>query len=170
MNRKFILPALLAILTVSLSVGSAWAGEIKGQVKPQGLRSAGGILVYLPKAPKAPGAAARASYVVDQRNLAFIPHMLPVPVGAVVEFPNNDKVDHNVFSLSKAKKFNLGSFKPGQTIKVTFNRPGVVELRCDVHQEMMAYVLVLKNPYFALTATDGSFSIPAKGRAALSGG
>jgi hypothetical protein len=97
---------------------------------------------------------------MDQRNLTFIPHVLPVPVGAEVHFPNNDEVSHNVFSLSRAKKFNLGSYKAGESKTVAFDKPGVVQLRCDVHAEMEAYIIVMKNPYFAVTDSQGRFEIP----------
>ncbi|MBW1999686.1 MAG: hypothetical protein JRJ29_17200 [Deltaproteobacteria bacterium] len=99
---------------------------------------------------------------MDQRNLTFIPHVLPILVGSRVEFPNNDKVEHNVFSLSIAKKFNLGSYGPGESKGVLFDKPGIVELRCDVHAEMLAYILVMKNPFFAVTDDQGSFEIPDK--------
>ena len=97
---------------------------------------------------------------MDQRNLEFIPHVLPVLVGSTVQFPNNDEVDHNIFSMSRTKKFNLGSYKPGDSKAVLFDKPGVVEVRCDVHAEMAAYILVMKNPYFAVTDKKGNFQIP----------
>jgi hypothetical protein len=81
-------------------------------------------------------------------------------VGSTVHFPNNDNVDHNVFSLSRAKKFSLGSYKPGEIKTVVFDKPGIVELRCDVHAEMAAYILVMKNPYWARTDDKGRFEIP----------
>lgn len=160
MSRK-----LLFIITLVLSLAlplaaSAASGEIKGTVKPQGLRSPAGVLVYLSKGPQVKLDLSKAKLVMDQRNLTFIPHVLPVPMGATVSFPNHDKVAHNVFSLSKAKKFNLGSYPPGQSKDVTFDQPGVVELRCDVHQEMRAYILVLRSPYYALTDAAGHFTIP----------
>ena len=100
---------------------------------------------------------------MDQRNLEFIPRVLPIPVGATVDFPNNDKVDHNVFSMSRTKKFNLGSYKAGESKSVVFDKPGIVELRCDVHAEMAAYILVMKNSYFAVTDKQGRFEIPDAG-------
>jgi hypothetical protein len=75
-------------------------------------------------------------------------------------FPNNDKVDHNVFSLSRSNKFNLGNYKPGERETVRFDNPGIIELRCDLHAEMLAYILVLKNSYFAVTDANGQFEIP----------
>ena len=136
------------------------AGNIKGAVKVKGLRTPANILVYLPKAPAASGEMSKAKIVMDQRNLEFVPHVLPVLVGSTVDFPNNDKVDHNVFSMSRTKKFNLGSYTAGESKSVVFDKPGIVELRCDVHAEMAAYILVMKNPYFAVTDKQGHFEIP----------
>jgi len=140
--------------------GQAFAGNIKGKVKVKGLRTPENILVYLTQAP--PGAAdlSKVKFVMDQRNLEFVPHVLPILVGATVDFPNNDKVNHNVFSMSRTKKFNLGSYPAGESKSVVFDKPGIVELRCDVHAEMAAYILVMKNPYFAVTDKQGHFEIP----------
>ena len=140
--------------------GHAFAGNIKGAVKVKGLRSPANILVYLSKAPAASGEMSTTKLVMDQRNLEFIPHVLPILVGSTVQFPNNDKVDHNVFSMSRTKKFNFGSYKTGESHSVVFDKPGIVELRCDVHAEMAAYILVMKNPYFAVTNKQGLFEIP----------
>lgn len=140
--------------------GHVFAGSIKGTAKVRGLRSPANVLVYLTKAPPVAIDLKGAKFVMDQRNLTFIPHVLPVLVGSTVHFPNNDKVAHNVFSLSRAKKFNLGSYKIGESKTVLFDKPGIVELRCDVHAEMAAYILVMKNPYWAVTDNNGHFTIP----------
>jgi plastocyanin len=136
--------------------GQVIAGNIKGALKVKGLRTPENILVYLSKAPPATEDLSKAKFVMDQRNLEFVPQVLPVLAGATVDFPNNDKVDHNVFSMSRTKKFNLGSYTAGESKSV----PGIVELRCDVHAEMAAYILVMKNPYFAVTDKQGQFKIP----------
>ena len=140
--------------------GQVIAGNIKGAVKVKGLRTPENILVYLSKAPPATADLSKAKFVMDQRNLEFVPQVLPILVGATVDFPNNDKVDHNVFSMSRTKKFNLGSYTAGESKSVVFDKPGIVELRCDVHAEMAAYILVMKNPYFAVTDKQGQFEIP----------
>jgi plastocyanin len=137
-----------------------FAGTIKGTVKVKGLRTPENVMVYLAKAPQAAGDPSKAEPAMDQRNLEFIPHVLPVLVGSTVQFPNNDKVDHNIFSMSRTKKFNLGSYKPGENKTMVFDKPGIVEIRCDVHAEMAAYILVMKNPYFAVTDKKGHFEIP----------
>ena len=153
----------LALFALTAFPANAFAGKIKGKVNVKGLRTPADIVVYLNKAPATDVDLSKSKYVMDQQNLAFIPHVLPIPVGSTVLFPNNDKVDHNVFSMSRTKKFNLGSYKPGESQTVAFDKPGIVEVRCDVHAEMAAYILVMKNPYFAVTDTKGNFEIPDLG-------
>jgi len=152
--------AVLAAMTFPATV---FAGKIKGTVNVKGLRTPADIVVYLTNAPAADLDLSKAKFVMDQQNLAFIPSVLPIPVGSTVLFPNNDKVDHNVFSMSRTKKFNLGSYKPGESQTVVFDKPGIVEVRCDVHAEMAAYILVMKNAYFAVTDKKGKFEIPDAG-------
>ena len=130
----------------------ALAGTISGTVKVNGLRSPENILVYLDKAPQPAADLSNARFTMDQQNLTFIPHVLAVPVGSTISFPNNDKVAHNVFSLSRTKAFNLGSYEPGKSQSIVFDKPGIVELRCDVHAEMLAYIMVMNN----LLCRDGS--------------
>ena len=151
---------LFALAALIMLPQKALAGEIKGSIKAQGLRSPENIVVYLTKAPAADLDLSKAKFVMDQRNLEFRPHVLPVLVGSTVQFPNNDEVDHNIFSMSRTKKFNLGSYKPGDSKAVIFDKPGIVELRCDVHAEMAAYILVMKSPYFAVTDKKGNYRIP----------
>ncbi|MBT8365333.1 MAG: hypothetical protein KJP23_11570 [Deltaproteobacteria bacterium] len=159
MRRYFVIVLLFALLILIYFPALALAGKIKGTVKVKGLRSPANVLVYLTKAPSGSMDLSKTNFVMDQRNLEFIPHVLPVLVGSTVQFPNNDKVDHNIFSMSRTKKFNLGSYKPGDSKAVLFDKPGIVELRCDVHAEMAAYILVMKNPYFAVTDKNGHFEI-----------
>ncbi|UCD78464.1 MAG: hypothetical protein JSW26_24125 [Desulfobacterales bacterium] len=154
---SLVLFVLLVLIALPLN---AFAGKIKGIVEAQGLRTPEDVVVYLTKVPQKDVDLSKTRFVMDQRNLAFIPHVLPVPVGASIEFPNNDQVEHNVFSMSRTKTFNLGSYKPGEIKTVVFDKTGIVELRCDVHAEMAAYILVMENPYFAVTDKNGNFQIP----------
>ena len=156
---SYIICSLVFVLTIYFP-GQAMAGKISGIVKVKGLRSPANVLVYLVKAPSVQEDLSKTKFAMDQQNLTFIPHILPIPVGSSVDFPNNDKVNHNIFSLSRTKKFNLGSYKPGESKSVRFDKPGIVELRCDVHAEMAAYIMVMKNPYFAVTDDQGRFEIP----------
>ena len=163
MRRLITVMFSLAVLALMAFPANTLAGKIKGTVKVKGLRTPADIVVYLPKAPAVDVDLSKTKFVMDQQNLAFIPRVLPIPVGSTVLFPNNDKVDHNVFSMSRTKTFNLGSYEPGQSQTVVFDKPGIVELRCDVHAEMAAYILVMKNPYFAVTDRKGNFEIPDSG-------
>jgi plastocyanin len=160
LRRYFVVVLLFAFLLLIYFPGLALAGKIKGTVKVKGLRSPANVLVYLTKAPSGSMDLSKTNFVMDQLNLEFRPHVLPVLVGSTVQFPNNDQVDHNIFSMSRTKKFNLGSYKPGDSKAVLFEKPGIVELRCDVHAEMAAYILVMNNPYFAVTDKNGNFRIP----------
>ena len=160
MRRFFITNLFFIFILLMCFAGTAFSGTINGTVKVKGLRTPENVMVYLTKAPPASGDLPNTGPVMDQRNLEFIPHVLPVLAGTTVQFPNNDKVDHNIFSMSRAKKFNLGSYKPGETKTMVFDKPGIVEIRCDVHAEMAAYILVMKNSYFAVTDKKGNFEIP----------
>lgn len=160
MRRYLNFICSMVFLLVLYLPGQAMAGNITGTVKAKGLRSPDNILIYIVKAPSVHMDLSKAKFIMDQQNLTFIPHILPVPVGATVHFPNNDKVDHNIFSLSRTNKFNLGSYKPSESKTVLFDKPGIVEVRCDVHAEMAAYIMVLKNPYFTITDDQGRFEIP----------
>jgi plastocyanin len=97
--------------------------------------------------------------VIDQRNLAFHPYILPVTVGTRVRFTNSDDYFHNVFSLSPTKRFDLGRYPKGAHETVTFDKPGAVSVFCDIHAEMRAFVVILETPWFALTDESGAFRI-----------
>lgn len=117
-------------------------------------------VVYLETAPR--GAFEEREPVrmrMDQRRETFVPHVLAVTTGTLVDFPNNDGTYHNVFSLSKAKRFDLGRYARGLSKSVRFDRPGIVRVFCDIHSHMSAFVLVFGHRYFATTDTDGRYRI-----------
>lgn len=98
---------------------------------------------------------------IAQHGASFSPHVLPVMVGTTVEWPNDDDIYHNVFSMSDAKQFDLGLYKGNPPEKrVTFDKPGRVDVFCSIHENMHCVVLVLENPYFAVTGDNGDFKIP----------
>jgi hypothetical protein len=98
---------------------------------------------------------------MDQKNLKFHPHVLPILAGTTVDFQNSDDVLHNVFSPDAcADKMNLGTWPKGQSRSYTYKNPGCVTVMlCNVHPEMEAYVLALETPYFAVSAVDGKYEI-----------
>jgi plastocyanin len=96
---------------------------------------------------------------LDQRHESFVPHLLAITVGTVVDFPNSDRTYHNVFSLSKAKRFDLGRYAAGHSKSIVFDRPGIVRVFCDIHSHMNAFILVFSHRFFAVTDADGRYSI-----------
>lgn len=98
--------------------------------------------------------------VLDQRNEQFIPYILPVLVGTNVDFPNNDRIYHNVFSFSRAKTFDLGKYPTKTKKTVTFDKEGIVSIFCEIHSHMNAFIVVLPNSYFSVIRADGRFEIP----------
>ncbi|MEE8202092.1 MAG: plastocyanin/azurin family copper-binding protein [Candidatus Acidoferrales bacterium] len=138
----------------------AGAGTIEGRVQKGGLDADLSNFVLSLENIQGPFPPPVEPAVMDQKELRFVPHLLVIQVGTTVEFPNSDLVSHNVFSISDAKRFNLGLYSRGTVRRMKFDKPGVVELLCNVHMEMSAYIVVLKNPYFARTGADGTFRIP----------
>jgi plastocyanin len=97
---------------------------------------------------------------IEQRDRRFTPDLVVIPVGATVSFPNMDPIFHSVFSLSKAKTFDLGSYDKGETRKVNFPRPGIVEVYCHLHPNMTATVVVAPNRWYARADASGQYRIP----------
>jgi plastocyanin len=95
-----------------------------------------------------------------QKNKSFSPHVLVVPTGSTVEFPNKDPFFHNVFSLFEGKRFDLGLYEAGTARIVHFERPGVCYIFCNIHPEMSAVVVVVDTPYYGLSDHSGNVSIP----------
>jgi plastocyanin len=117
-------------------------------------------VVYLDSAPRGafePVETPRA--VMDQRGERFVPHVLAITTGTIVDFPNSDHIYHNVFSLSKTRTFDLGRYAAGHSKPVRFDRPGVVRVFCDIHSHMNAFILVFSHPFFAVTDDEGRYHI-----------
>lgn len=171
--RSIVRNTLLAAcsLTVTAAGASAIAmaqsvgpeATISGKVICRGVRDCSGAVVFIENlAGKSFKPASDA--VMDQVNLTFNPHVLPVVVGTRVTFPNSDEVRHNVFSPSPVKRFNLGTYPKGVVKHLVFEKPGIVELLCNVHAEMSAYIVVTETPYWAMVSKDGSYvlrNVPA---------
>lgn len=135
------------------------AGDIKGTVKVLGGKGVEYVLIYIEKAEGRSFPPLAKNPVIDQIRMTFVPHVLPLLAGSTVAFPNSDSTRHNVFSPSKTKKFNLGTYPAGITKKVTFEKTGVVSLLCNVHPEMSAFILVVQNPYYAMVDKHGKYKI-----------
>jgi plastocyanin len=114
--------------------------------------------VVFVKARPTPSAPMRAS--ITQQDEEFVPHMVAVTAGSIVDFPNEDIVFHNVFSLSRAGEFDLGRYPKGRSKARMFPRPGVIKVFCHLHSQMSAMIRVFDHPYFTVPDTDGTFAIP----------
>ena len=153
---------IVAAITLSLA-GTSWANEIKGKVSVQGIKSAENIAVYVDVIADKKFDPPKDHVVVDQRKMAFLPHVVAVQQGTTVDFLNSDSVGHNVYwpSISGNKKLshNLGTWTKGEKKPFQFNDLGTASLLCNVHPEMSGYIVVVPTPYFAVTDKDGNFEI-----------
>jgi plastocyanin len=166
-GRTAFSAAVLAFLAVVTVPGLATAqGKITGKITATGVRKPDNIVIYLKSVPgNHPPPATPA--IMDQKDFVFIPHVLPVVRGTTVRFLNSEpKAQHNIFSPDKvADRMNLGTYPPGEVRDHVFDKECsgtgtcVAAMLCNVHPEMSAYVVILQNPYFAVTGRSGTFEI-----------
>src|SRR5215208_2794011 len=157
------LPVARAAAIVALCCLSPWpagAGPVSGVVRTVAQKSspAATPVVYaepleqtVPRQPQ--------KVVLGQKNKTFQPRVVAVPVGSTVEFPNNDQIFHNVFSLSLPQPFDLGLYRAGESRSRTFTQPGVYRVFCNIHPQMSAIIVVAPSPYVAVVPPDGRFSL-----------
>jgi plastocyanin len=120
----------------------------------------GQAVVYFENAPETVEAPADAPHArMDQKDEAFVPHLLAIIAGTIVDFPNLDPVYHNVFSLSPTRRFDLGRYAVGHSKAIRFEHPGIVRVFCDIHSHMSAFILVFDHRFFAVTDDDGRYHI-----------
>ena len=147
--------ALLCLLAPGLPSGSV---EVRGTAAT-GAKPVQDAVVWL----DVPGAAVRAredKVVLDQRNLSFAPRVLAVQVGTRIEFPNHDRVFHNVFSFRDGKRFDLGLYPVGAVKTIPFDQPGLSRVFCNIHPGMAAYIMVVDSPILAVSDRSGHFTLP----------
>ena len=147
----------VVLLGVCLAATPAFAGELSGIARVGGGPTEHAV-VWLEAG--GPSVGAPQKVVLDQRNLAFAPFVLAVRIGTTVEFPNNDRVFHNVFSFRDGKKFDLGMYPTGSMKRIVFDKPGLARLFCNIHPNMAAYIMAVDSPYFAVSNEKGAFTIP----------
>src|SRR5438034_6128442 len=150
--------AVLALATVSAA--SRVAGKIvileKNNKPSSDLSDA---VLYLESPAAVATAANPATVEIAITDKKYAPHVVVIPVGSTVRFPNHDPFNHNVFSVSEPNSFDLGLYGRGEAKSHTFEHPGLVRVYCNVHPRMVAYVLVMENRYYAQPGNDGSFTI-----------
>jgi plastocyanin len=158
-----LVTAALVASVVSLGHAGPGAGAVQGNVtidkdgSPKSDRSQ--VVVYLENVPGPPPELAKYRKSIRQQDQAFWPELTVIVKGASIDFPNEDRVFHNVFSLSEAAKFDLGLYKQGDSKSITFRRPGVVDLYCNIHPEMVAKIKVVDSVFYAVTGADGAFRL-----------
>ena len=146
-------------ITVSARVGLISAGSHAKS------RQSSNVLIWLTPigdltTPLPPPVPSMAHPRLTQHNKSFSPHLLVVPVGSLVEFPNRDPFFHNVFSLFEGKRFDLGLYEAGTTRNVRFDKPGISYIFCNIHAEMSAVVVALTTPYYGISNKRGEIIIP----------
>jgi plastocyanin len=164
MNSWKIATRTLAVITCAVTFASAGrAGEIKGKVSVQGIKSPENIAVYVDAVPGKKFDPPADHVAIDQRKMNFNPHVTVVVQGTTVDFVNSDAVGHNVYwpSIGGNKKLahNLGTWPKGEKKSFQFNDVGAASLLCNVHPEMSAFLVVVPTRYFAVTDSDGAYDI-----------
>jgi plastocyanin len=161
----------LCLLTIFSALAYAQAVTVTADValvsgsKKGKARTASNVVLWLTPAgnlpsPNVPASPASNLPQLVQRNKSFEPHVLVVPVGSVVEFPNRDPFFHNVFSLFEGKRFDLGLYEAGTTRNVVFDKPGISYIFCNIHSEMSAVVIAVSSPYYGISDQHGRVTIP----------
>jgi plastocyanin len=159
---------LAVIATVSLnSMGDVpGTGSVTGRVKvlaPEGdgLRPTSNVVVVIEDVPNSDPSRLKSqrNAKITQRDRHFVPEVTVIPAGGAIEFPNEDFIDHNVFSLSRTRVFDLGLYRNPDSKSVTFQRPGVVDVYCNIHPDMAAKIKIVDTVHYAQVKADGTFSI-----------
>lgn len=168
---------MLPLLTVVASVlaGAAGAGVVEGSVhfEQKTLFGSGELkgeaaVVFLEQTDEPVPPPPRDHPKMVQKDKAFSPRLLVVTVGTEIDFPNDDLIFHNVFSLSQGSEFDLGVYRRGTSKTVRFNKPGVVDVFCNIHPDMIGSILVVRNGHWARVGPDGKFRLEApRGKAVL---
>jgi plastocyanin len=151
----------VALLVAGTAAGGPVSGKVRLLDKGNAPRTAiQDVLVFIEGVrAEIPESVRSRKTQVASRNKEFAPHVEAVPVGGKIHFPNLDDIMHNVFSLTKGNRFDLGLYKDGAGKDFEFVNPGLVRIYCNIHPQMSAFVHVLENPYFAWAKPDGSFLI-----------
>lgn len=156
------LPRLLALAVAMAVLPSLRAAELRLAFKDTKGNPVADVVASLqPEEGAAPRPAPLTGVTLSQQGQEFIPFVTVVTTGTAVTFPNRDTVQHHVYSLSRAKKFELPLYSPGKAETIVFDQPGVVTLGCNIHDWMLAYLLVLDTPWYAKSDAQGSAALSA---------
>jgi plastocyanin len=145
----------LCALAALVFADSAWAADVTIIVRTAAGKPVADAVVTLDGRAKTSSFKPQARYLVEQRDLAFLPHVSVVPTGASVSFPNLDRTQHHVYSFSAAGPFELRLFPRGETRSVRFERPGSIAVGCNIHDQMSAFIRVTDAPFAGVTDHEG---------------
>jgi len=152
------LRAALIALALVAAVPAQGASLFVTVLKRDGKPLSGAVVSAEPEGASSPAPAVRA--IMDQVNLAFVPDVLVIPLHSTVQFPNSDAVSHQVYSFSNARQFQLPLYRGKPYPPVQFDQPGIVTLGCNIHDNMLGYIVVTAAPYYGRSDTRGEFSVP----------
>lgn len=170
MNKTLLYRLLTTGLLFGLATGlvsapdaqaqaAATPGAVSGTVAAPVAKHRAGAVIFVKQGPKPTAAQAAAQTAkMDQKGLVFLPRVLPIAKGWTVEFSNSDPVAHSVFTLD-GEKYDLGTWPKGETRKYTFAKPGIYRQLCKVHDDMLAFIVVLETPWFAVSDKAGAFTL-----------
>jgi plastocyanin len=152
--------AIVAVVLITAGVSRVNTGSVTGVVRAV-TRAGGTAALAVVYAEPIDSAATRAPQRLTllQKNKTFLPRVLAVPVGSTVEFPNNDGLYHNVFSLSTPQPFDLGLYRAGETRSRTFTAPGIYRVFCNIHPQMSALLVVAPTGFVTVAAADGRYML-----------
>jgi plastocyanin len=163
-TRSLLVAAVIVIAGLTVAVvpglskgsGGVVEGTVTIKVRGKDKRDRSGVVIYIEGVK---GKPPRVAAAITQRDKAFTPGLTVVTKGSTVEFPNQDKIFHNVFSVSRAGRFDLGLYKSGTSKSVKLRREGVIDVYCNIHPQMVAKIKVVDTGYYAVTGKDGRFRI-----------
>lgn len=159
-NRKQAIRIAAAVLVLGMCAADARADQLSGRLEwttRGGSAPAQAVVFAEPldrAAPTGPGKAA-----IQHKNKTFLPHVIGVPAGSTVAFPNDDPIFHNAFSLSQPEPFDMGLYRAGESKQRVFGKPGVYYVFCNIHPQMAAFVVVTGTPYVTVAAPDGTWRL-----------
>ncbi len=161
MKLMRVLKGLLVALALTVTFSNPAAaekpkGKVSGTISAEVAKHRANAIVYVKDAGQG---TSKVTVKMDQRGLIFVPRVLPIQKGTTIEFKNSDPVGHNVFTPD-GDKYDLGTWPKGQTRKYTYKKTGVYRQLCKVHDDMIAFVVVLDTKYFAVSSKSGAFKLP----------
>ncbi len=152
--------SILAAVSLGLTANAAETVKVVVRTTLDGKPVADAVVSATPLDRPAPALASAGGAQIEQKDQEFRPYVTAIQVGTTVNFPNHDTVQHHIYSLSKAKRFEIPLYQAGASESIVFDNPGIVTIGCNIHDWMIAYIVVLPTPYFAKTDNRGAAALP----------